>query len=236
MVYVQKVLVESCKMKVCIIIPTFNEGKSIGEVVRGVRAQNLEAIVIDDGSYDNTSETAKNSGATVIRNQRNVGKGASLMKGFGFALDNGFDAVITMDGDGQHATEDIQKFINAARYSNSKIFVGNRLIETKNMPKMRLFTNKFMSWLISKIARQNIPDTQCGFRLIRKEVLARLDLKTIKYETETEILIKASRLGFKIESVPIQTIYLNEKSHINPFVDSLRFIGFIAKELWTSRY
>jgi glycosyltransferase involved in cell wall biosynthesis len=223
-------------MKVCVIIPTFNEGKSIAGVVRGVRAQNLEAIVIDDGSCDNTSETAKNNGATVIINQRNVGKGASLMKGFSYALDNGFDAVIIMDGDGQHATDDIPHFINAAKYSNSGIFIGNRMIKTKNMPGMRFLTNKSMSWLISKIVKQRIPDTQCGFRLIRKEVLARLDLKTIKYETETEILIKASRLGIKIESIPIRTIYLNEKSHINPFVDSLRFIRFIIRELWTSRY
>jgi GT2 family glycosyltransferase len=92
-----------------------------------------------------------------------------------------------------------------------------------------------MSWLISGIARQKIPDTQCGFRLIKKEALEKLQFKTFKYETESEMLIKASRLGFKIESVPIKTIYQREKSRINPFIDTLRFIRFMVKELWTTR-
>ncbi len=102
----------------------------------------------------------------------------------------------------------------------------------KNMPLVRVLTNKVMSWLISQIAKQEIPDTQCGFRLIKKEVLAKLNLKTHKYETESEVLIRGSRLGFKIESVPIKTIYITEKSHINPFIDTLRFIRFILKEIW----
>jgi hypothetical protein len=93
-----------------------------------------------------------------------------------------------------------------------------------------------MSWLISKVAKQKIPDTQCGFRLIKREVLEKLNLKTVKYETESEIIIQASRLGFKIESVPIKTIYGGEKSQINPFIDTLRFMRFIIKELWTMRF
>ena len=101
------------------------------------------------------------------------------------------------------------------------------------MPFIRVLTNKIMSGLISKITRQNVPDTQCGFRLIKRPVLEKINLKTSKYETESEILIKASRLGFKIESVPIKTVYSGEKSQINPFVDTLRFIKFLFRELWT---
>jgi hypothetical protein len=93
-----------------------------------------------------------------------------------------------------------------------------------------------MSWLLSCIAKQKIPDTQCGFRLIKQEVLKRVPLVTSKYETESEILIRSSRLGFKIESVPIKTIYLGEKSRINPFIDTLRFFRFLIRELWTTRY
>ncbi len=93
-----------------------------------------------------------------------------------------------------------------------------------------------MSWLTSKIIKQKIPDTQCGFRLLKKDVLKALNLQTHKYETESEVLIKASRLGFKIESVPIETVYSGEKSQINPIVDTLRFIRFILKELWITRY
>ncbi|MBM3246103.1 MAG: glycosyltransferase family 2 protein [Candidatus Omnitrophica bacterium] len=222
-------------MKTCVIIPTYNEARAIGDLVRQIRSHDLEVVVIDDGSQDNTHQIARDNGATVIKNERNQGKGASLIKGFDYALNRDFDAVITMDGDGQHEVSDIAYFIRLATYSNSGIFIGNRMSKPKSMPYNRLITNKLMSWLISKISRQRIPDTQCGFRLIKKEALEKIKLKTTKYQTESEILIKSSNLGFKIESVPIKTIYMGEKSQINPFIDTLRFIKFITKELWTMR-
>ncbi|MBN2831352.1 MAG: hypothetical protein JXL82_03635 [Candidatus Omnitrophica bacterium] len=86
-----------------------------------------------------------------------------------------------------------------------------------------------MSWLISFITRQNISDTQCGFRLIKAEVLKRIELKTSKFETESEILIKASRMGFKIKSLPIRSVYGKEKSQIKPFIDTFRFIKLISR-------
>jgi len=222
-------------MKTCIIIPTHNEAKSIGELVKEIHNQSLEAIVIDDGSIDNTSLIAKNNGAIVLRNDVNLGKGASLKRGFDYAIAQNFDAVITMDGDGQHLTSDLPYFIRLATNSDKDIFIGNRMSKTRGMPLTRVLTNKFMSWLVSKVAKQKIPDTQCGFRLIRRRVLEKIKLLTCKYETESEILIKASRLGFKIESVPIQSVYANEKSQINPFVDTLRFIRFLIGEIWTIR-
>ena len=102
--------------------------------------------------------------------------------------------------------------------------------KAKNMPLVRYVTNKFTSWLISVIAGQRIPDTQCGFRLIKKEVLEKINLKTSNYETESEMLIKAAHLGFKIESILVNTIYSGEKSQINPFFDTLRFLRFIFLE------
>jgi len=221
-------------MKTCVIIPTYNEAKEIGNLVKQIRSQNLDVVVVDDGSSDDTAMIAKDCGAVVLCNPTNEGKGASLIKGFDFALSHDFDAVINMDGDGQHLPEDIPYFIRLAKYSDSAIIIGNRMQKTKNMPVVRLFTNRFMSWFLSSLAHQNIPDTQCGFRLIKKEVLKKIRLVTSKYETESEILIKCSRLGFKIESVPIKTIYMDEKSQINPFIDTLRFFRFVIKELWTT--
>lgn len=222
-------------MKICVVIPTYNEAKAIAGVIREIRQHALDVVVIDDGSWDNTSEIARETGAIVLRNENNEGKGASLVKGFHHALNSGFDAVITMDGDGQHLPEEIPYFIRLATYSNSGIFIGNRMFKIKSMPISRVITNKFMSWLISSLAGQNIPDTQCGFRLIKRGTLEKIKLKTSKYETESEIIIQASRLGFKIESVPIKTIYNGEKSQINPVTDTLRFIKFILRELWITK-
>ena len=222
-------------MKVCVVIPTYNEAKTIANLIKKIRQQELEVAVIDDGSQDNTSKIADDNGAIVLRNENNEGKGASLIRGFHYALGRDFDAVITMDGDGQHLPSEIPYFIRLGEYSNSGILIGNRMFKRKNMPSVRVFTNNFMSRLISFVAGQSIPDTQCGFRLIKKEVLEKINLKTSKYETESEIIIQASRLGFNIESVPIKTIYNGEKSQINPVIDVLRFIKFMVRELWTTK-
>lgn len=230
MVYVQEVLDRKIIMKICVVIPSLNESSTIAELVKKIIEFKLDVLVIDDGSQDNTSEIAGDSGAKVIRNEANEGKGASLSKGFRYCLENGYDAVITMDGDGQHSPDDLPVFIRGADSDNS-IIVGNRMQKTKNMPFVRLLTNKFMSWLISKVAKQKIPDTQCGFRLIKREVLEKVELSTARYEAESEILIKASKLGFKIGSVPIKSVYKGEVSKINPLTDTIRFIKYIKKEL-----
>ncbi len=222
-------------MKTCVIIPTYNEAKTIGEVVRDIRKQNLDVLVVDDGSRDKTAQLAASSGAAVLRNKGNLGKGASLIRGAEQALKHGFDAVIIMDGDGQHLASDLPYFIRLATYSDSGIFIGNRMDKPRSMPMTRILTNRFMSWLISKIARQDIPDTQCGFRLIKRQVFEKIKLTTRKYETDSEILIKAARENFRIESVPIKTVYGLEKSQINPLIDTLRFCRFIIREIWTTQ-
>jgi glycosyltransferase involved in cell wall biosynthesis len=224
-------------MKSCVVIPAFNEAKKIGGLIQDIISlkARLGVVVIDDGSKDNTADIAEKYGATVIRNRNNAGKGFCLAKGFEYALKNNFDAVINMDGDGQHLASEIPKFLNLAMNSENSVFIGNRMPEAKNMPALRLATNKVMSWLISAVAGQDIPDTQCGFRLIKRNVLEKIRLTTSKYETESEILIRSARAGFKIISLPIKTIYDGEVSQINPFTDTVRFIKYISKELWTSK-
>lgn len=214
-------------MKTCVIIPAFNEAQTIGSIVKELRARELDVLVIDDGSIDKTAEIAEKLGAVVLRNTTNLGKGRSLSKGFDYALQNDFQAVITMDADGQHSPEEIPSFLKSADDTSSQIVVGNRMQERRNMPFIRVLTNKFMSWLISNIAKQRIPDTQCGFRLIKQEVLKNLCLKTCKFEIETEILLDAAQKGYRITSTPIKSIYSQEHSHINPFVDTIRFFRYL---------
>ena len=221
-------------MKICVIIPSHNESCAISGLIKEINTHRLPVIVVDDGSTDATVECARRAGATTLSNERNLGKGASLMRGFDYAVEKGYDAVLTMDGDGQHLPADIPAFLAAAHQHSDGpksfgIVMGNRMARVGSMPVARVLTNRFMSWLISIICKQNIPDTQCGFRLINSAILRVVKLHTRKFEAESEILIKASRLGYTISSVPIKTIYEKEVSHINPLIDTLRFIRFLVK-------
>ncbi|MCM8778707.1 MAG: glycosyltransferase family 2 protein [Candidatus Omnitrophica bacterium] len=221
-------------MKVCVLIPTYNEAKTIGWLIRKVKEQGITKIVIvDDGSTDRTVEIAKENGAEVLRNFKNLGKGNALKKGFAYCLEKNFDAVLTMDGDGQHSPEDIPRFLDFIQKTKVDLLIGNRMHSPWLMPLLRLLTNRFMSWIISFIVAQKIPDTQSGFRLIKRNVLEKIDLRSENFEIESEILIEAIRKGFSVKSLPIKTIYLEGSvSQINPLFDSLRFLKFILKTLW----
>jgi glycosyltransferase involved in cell wall biosynthesis len=216
-------------IKVCVLLPAYNEEKAIGKIVNQIRAYDLDVIVVDDGSTDNTVNIAQQAQARVISHPKNQGKGQALRTGFKFILDNNYDAVIIMDADGQHSVQEIKSFIEYAMNSDAGIVIGNRMGRPQNMPLVRILTNKFTSMLLSQIVKMEIPDSQCGFRLIRGAVLKKLDLSTLKYETESEILIQAAKNNFKIESIPVKSIYENHKSRINPILDTIRFCNLIGK-------
>lgn len=215
-------------MRVCVVIPTYNESKAIGGLVKTVREEGFDVMVIDDGSSDNTVAIAKENGAAVITHEANKGKGASLKAGFGHALEKGYDVVVVMDGDGQHDPKDIKRFIKTAQDTGSDLVVGNRMNSPRAMPIIRQLTNKCLSILISKICGQTIPDTQCGFRLIKIKVLKNLQLISSKYEIESEILIRASKNRFKIFSIHIKSVYSGEVSTIHPIKDAIRFIRLMS--------
>lgn len=221
-------------MKIAILIPAHNEAKAIGSLVKTITEMSYDVIVIDDGSIDDTAVLAKTQGAQVISTHKKSGKGNALRLAFAEALEKGYDAVITVDGDGQHAPSDIGNFIESYQKSHAHIVNGNRMNNPTGMPWLRKATNMFMSWLISLVCHQRIADTQCGFRLISADVLRAIELKCNDFEIETEILIRASKKGFRIVSVPIQTIYRDEVSKINPLRDTLRFIRYISKEIFKS--
>ncbi|MFH1504088.1 MAG: glycosyltransferase family 2 protein [Candidatus Omnitrophota bacterium] len=217
-------------MKVWVVIPAYNEELNLVSVLNELCERELCVLVVDDGSKDATYKVAEERAEMVIRNDRNLGKGMSLKKGIAYLFKNkDFDYIMTMDSDGQHSPLDIDEFLKQAD-KGADFIIGNRMHNPMGMPKIRVITNKFMSWFISKIAGVNIPDTQCGFRLIKREVLEKVRIKTSKFEIESEIIIKAARQGFVIKSVPIQSIYSkNNFSRIRPVVDTLRFIRFILR-------
>ncbi len=218
-------------MKICIIMPGYNESRTIGQVVTNARKIIDDVVVIDDGSNDNTAQIAQNAGAYVIRHEINKGKGAALQTGFQYAVDKGYDIVVTMDSDGQHDPADIPNFLGALDKIGSGIIIGSRMGDISTMPWIRRCTNKLTSFTASKIAHQNINDSQSGFRLITIDVLKTIKLETTGFETESEILIKASKAGFRIISVPIKTIYGEEKSKIKPIRDTFKFLRLLFRSL-----
>ena len=222
-------------MKVCVLIPAYNESKAIGELVAKARDEGLDVLVVDDGSSDDTGRIARERGALVIAQKNNRGKGASLKDGFAYALKSGYEAVVVMDGDGQHDPEDVKRFIQTAQSTDSDVVVGNRMGDPMTMPLIRRLTNRYMSNFISKICGQEIPDTQCGFRLIKRGVLEKVKLVSSKYETESEILIRAVRGKFKILSIPIKSVYNNEASSIRPLKDALRFVRLVLNIMFEKK-
>jgi len=217
-------------MKFWIVIPAYNERFSLEGILDELKSKNFSILVVDDGSIDDTFDVAKKKADFVIRNEKNLGKGMSFKKGIDYLLkEKNFDYLITMDADGQHSPLDLDKFLQKAE-DGAHFVVGNRMLNPIGMPKSRVITNKFMSWFISWIVGQKIPDTQCGFRLIKREVLEKVKIKTNNFEIESEILINAARLGFLIKSIPIRSIYFKSlHSRINPFIDTIRFIRFILQ-------
>lgn len=221
-------------MKTVIIIPAHNEAKTIGDLVKSIIELGHDVIVVDDGSIDDTAVLAKAQGASVISTYKKSGKGNALRLAFAHAIARDYEVAITMDGDGQHAPSDLRNFLECYEKSRVDIVNGDRMQNPVGMPWLRRLTNGFMSGLISIVCRQKISDTQCGFRLISTKVLKSVGFKSNDFEIETEILIKASKKGFRIASVGIETIYRDEVSKIKPVKDTLRFIRYIAKEIFAS--
>jgi len=218
-------------MKVCVLIPAYNEARTIGQVVSDVRKIIDAVVVVDDGSGDATAQIAQDSGVIVLKHEVNRGKGAALRTGFQYALDYGCDAVITMDSDGQHAADDLPKFLDAFAERGSGVIIGSRMRDISAMPPIRKFTNKLTSFVGSILTRQKIEDSQSGFRLISCDILRVVNLDSSAYEMESELLIKASRAGFRITSVPIKTIYGEEVSKIHPMTDTFRFFRLFFRSL-----
>lgn len=216
-------------MKNCILIPSYNEAGTIGAITKELKSRGLTVYVVDDGSTDETAGIAAREGAVVIAHSKNKGKGASLIEGFGRILKEDFDAVLIMDGDGQHATGDVDNFFKKMAEAGADIVIGNRMLDTTSMPITRKIANRIMSRIISKMCKEDIPDTQCGFKLIKRNVLESIKFEFPNFEIESEIILKAVRKGFKIESVPVKTVYRNEMSKIKPIFDTIRFVSFLIK-------
>lgn len=214
---------------VAAIIPAYLEEKHIADVARRTLQQLDHVLVVDDGSTDTTAETARNAGAEVIVHEQNRGKGESIKTGLRHWLERGFAYVAILDGDGQHLPEEIERFLTAASASAAELLIGTRMNDVRDMPLLRRMVNRYMSRKISRLCGQDIPDTQCGFRMVHRSVIPDLLGGADRFDYETEMLIITSRKGCRIESVPITTVYSDEVSSIHPVRDTLRFFKLMRR-------
>ncbi len=211
------------------VIPAYFEAKHIADVVRRTRAHIDHVLVVDDGSLDETASCARDAGAEVIVHPQNRGKGEAIRTGMRHWLERDLEYILILDGDGQHLPEEIGHFLRAAEASHASLFVGTRMNDVRSMPLLRRLVNRYMSGTISRLCRQRIPDTQCGFRMLHRTLIPELLGGSNRFEYETEMLIVASCKGCRIESVPISTVYSDEVSSIRPLRDTIRFFKMIRR-------
>ena len=204
------------------LIPGYQEGPRIADVVRQARPF-LSVVVVDDGSTDDTAAQAEAAGATVLIQAPNAGKGAALRRGFRFALDQGCQAIVTLDADGQHDPAEIPLFLAAFEASRPELIIGRR--DFSEMPPVRRLSNSLGGAVFSAAVGRNIPDNQSGYRLIGRQLMtALLDSEESGFEFEVEMIARCIALGLPIGWVPIRTIYAGEPSHIQPWAHFTSFL------------
>ncbi|MBN2469081.1 MAG: glycosyltransferase family 2 protein [Anaerolineae bacterium] len=211
------------------LIPAYNEATRITPVIAATRAH-LPVLVVDDGSRDETAALAEAAGAQVIRQVPNQGKGAALRAGFRYALEHGYDAVITLDADGQHAPDEIGRFVECYAETEADLIVGQR--DFRQMPTPRRISNTLGTLMFSWALGQHIPDNQSGYRLLSRRLMeALLDSREQGFEFEVEMITACLVRGYRLEWVPISTIYAGESSHIQP----LKHIANFLRVVWAAR-
>ncbi len=218
--------------KIAVVVPAYNASGTIGELLRRLKefVPVGHIFVVDDGSSDATGLVAEREGANVVRLGSNSGKGAALTKGFDLLKNNeSFEFVATLDADLQHPPEKLGAFIEEANTSKVDIVIGQRGRRGTRMPIHRRLSNAITSFLVSARTGQRILDSQCGYRLIRRNVLLRITTASSGFEAETEFLLRAAKHNFRVSFVPIETVYNGEKSHMTNWKTTVHFIRVLLQ-------
>jgi len=220
---------------VCAVIPALNEAPRIGAVIDKIRAQDMDVIVVDDGSTDATSETAKRSASFVLFHNVTRGKGAALKTGLEFAVEKGYEVAVILDGDAQHDPSEIPVLINEFNLTGSDMIAANRMHDPKGMPPIRIFVNKIGSKIVSALCGGHIPDAFTGYKIVRLNILQSITLESDGYEIDPEMLIKAMRAGYKIGHVNTSCIYEGQKSRIRVLPDGYKLLRMFVSLLFYRR-
>jgi len=209
----------------CIIIPTYNNCRTVADVVARSVSVCRDVIVVNDGSTDQTAQILADVDVTVLTHERNRGKGQALKTGLKYASTHGYTHAVTIDADGQHFPEDIPVLMEASDNNPKDMIVGCRNLTSDNMPRGNTFANRFSNFWFRLQTTQKLEDTQSGFRIYPLDSVYGLWLLTSRYEAELELMVYAAWHGVKMRGVGVRVLYQPEGervSHFRPFRDFLR--------------
>lgn len=217
-------------MKTAVVIPAFNEGNRLKDILVKIKDKAELIIVIDDGSNENKKVRKEEADGNIIvlRHRLNLGKGAALKTGCEAALKLGAERIVLMDADGQHKPEDIPRFIDKMERDNLDIVFGSRIIG-RDMPLMMMLGNKFLSIATSLLFGIYISDTQSGFRAFKAAVYPKIKWNSSRYSVETEMIVNTGKKSLKFGEIEIQTIYHDKYKGTTVF-DGVRI--FINMLIW----
>lgn len=218
------------EQSVSVILPAYNESKSIGQVLKNINRR-YEVIVVDDGSTDETADIARKHGAKLISYGKNMGKGYALRRGI--AVSRG-SILVFLDGDGQHDPEDIPKLIVPLLAGKADIVLGMRMHRGAPARGFRRLTNRLSALSVRAICGRSYNDVLSGFRAARRGVFSQLPLSKDGFETEIEFLINASFKQFRIAEVPIGTRRVSRRSKLGVRA-GMGIVRYLCKELVMSR-
>jgi glycosyltransferase involved in cell wall biosynthesis len=218
-----------------ILIPAYNSQNTIKELVTQIKKLKTlpdKIIVVDDGSKDRTSLLIKDDVNAVITLAYNKGKGFALRTGFNEFLNSGVsDYLLCIDADLQHPVSYVPNFLQYVTHKKSEFVIGKRERKFGVMPFTRIISNSITSLILSMLCNQKIEDSQCGFRLIHRNALKKLNLHEDGFQLESEMIVEAAKKNIKIDFIQIPTIYNGHVSYINHLGDTIRFIRLILSHL-----
>lgn len=201
--------------RVCVVIPAYNEATVIGEVVKSARevflkskkAYDIDIVVVNDGSKDETANEAKKGGAIVINHILNSGAGSATLTGLAYARQHNYDIAATMDADGQHAPDDVLEGIKSIDQGNADLLIGSRLIDSRGMSKIKVLGNKGLSLFTYLLFGINVTDSQSGLRIFSRRAIDGLQWKSTGYEFCSEMIWRAKQARMSVSEYPIKAIY-----------------------------
>ncbi len=222
--------------KTAIVIPVYNHGSRISDVLCKAVGLGFPVFVVDDGSTDNTAAMLNSAaGVTVLRHSQNMGKGAALLTGFQAAA-RSCDWALTLDADGQHQPEDAENLLRAVAEGQRPIVVGNRQgMEGAHVPWTSRFGRTFSNFWVRVSGGPGVSDSQSGFRLYPLPESLLLDVRARRFQFEVEILVKAHQQGIPVIEVPVQVVYqkgAERISHFHPWKDFLRNSVTFSRLIW----